>query len=263
MSQKEKEIGNIEQNYDTEHGFEFFQKITEKKAHTISKGQETKPTTPTIPNFSQKRKIPNFTSEALSPKPEPEKGTINFTSQSHSSFSFGPKIIQSCIKSKEDCIEDIPLDVENDSSSLYPSIVPQVSHSDFHSQNSLLAENLSMETFYDIYTSEVAKEEDNFWRLEREDPILDRLYQSECHHEGEGKQRCQSSDTAGVRKKGILKGLKKAIEGSNMSSEKSVRFNDKISVRKFLNPKHKWKKRSRSIFSPEVVMSLSNNQKHR
>lgn len=102
------------------------------------------------------------------------------------SDSFGPKPNSFLLASKESSNEDIPLDSEN--SNIFNKIKKLKQNGENFSLSELGSEESknesskeeydSLKSFYNTNPSHLAKEEDEFWRYERDEEILNKHYKN-------------------------------------------------------------------------------------
>lgn len=248
-----------------------FQKMVEKSKKNIQNQTETKietqifdlgkrPIVPTTPTMKPKSMTSlNEKNKNFSKEPAKRKSTITFMAK-----SFGPKAKSYIMSSKETLHEQIPEDSQN--SNIFTKMlkiknqaIPRASLSQLDSSEySFDGEEFdSLKSFFQTRTSQLAKDEDNFWRYEREEEILNKHFKnifgfvieeklSEADEEDnvsiEVKEMNSGGEFAGrskKRKKSILKSGRsskvflESFEGKEGSSKKLVSFNQDVMVKKY------------------------------
>lgn len=129
--------------------------------------------------------------------------------------SFGPKSYSSLPKSKEEISEDLPIESENHDifkrmGISKNSLIQFISHSEARSTSY----KFSLNVIYNTNNSSIAKNEDDFWRYEREHKIMDADIQNifNVRKEGDGFRRRTHKKTTVLKNENFLSSIVEADE---------------------------------------------------
>lgn len=227
-------INSIEHNYLTEGNY--VPKASQLRASNIKAHINFK--TPEEPKSIMAKTL----SAQASPEPSKRFKKETFTRKKfHSMELIGPKASSLYISSKSAVIEDSPIPEEED------KFEANFRERIFFQDHDWTEEpGFSMQNLYNTNLTQLAKEEDRFWRYEREEKFVGKIYPLDSQidiKEVNLKDPVFKEKSEQKKLKKLNSILKQSTKQFSRSlSKKSVSFDHKVKVKKFMKQKSRFKR---------------------